>query len=414
MSAGRLSTTPAAWRRLWVLAAATWLFASGPRAAQAQAIITITDVPAPTVSFGEVIVFEASARSTGADLSGVTLHLQPAAQAAFSWHEVAFERGREITARATVTMSAAALPPFSSVAYWWEFEAEDGTRLESDPATFYYEDDRFDWQRLASGALTVHWYEGGPDFGQAALDTAIAAYSAANTDIRAPLPERLEIYVYASPRDAQAALQRVGVLWADGHADAALGVVIVVAAPDLSAGFNLQREIPHELTHILLYRATGEHYARVPVWLNEGLAMMNQAQPEPDFPALLAAARDGGRFLPLDSLCGSFPADLAQARLAYAQSESFTRYLRARFGAERLHALIQSYAGGAECSPGLEAALGQPLAALEQAWLAQVTNAGEAALRWQTVAPWLLLGGLVLLGPVVFFLLIARPMRRAG
>jgi hypothetical protein len=310
-------------------------------------------------------------------------------------------------------MAAAALPPFSPVQYWWELATDAGDTATTPPATFYYEDDRFAWQTLTNGALIVHWYAGDAGFGQSVLATATAAYSEANRDIRAPLPERLDLYVYATPREAQAALQRVGVAWADGHADAALGVVIVVTAPDLSAEFNLRREIPHELTHILMYRATGGQYGQVPGWFNEGLAVMNQAQPEPDFPALLAAARDSGSFLHFSNLCGAFPADPAEARLAYAQSESFTRYLRARFGAERMHALVNAYGAGAGCSGGVEEALDLPLETLEEHWLAEVIVADPSAARWKILAPWLLLGMLVVAGPILFFLLILRPARRA-
>ena len=397
----------------WLAALGVGLFAAtstvgGAGTARAQAGITITSAPAPSVVFGDVIAFEVEATSSGGDLTAASLHLQAGTQAAFAWPAVDFEPGAEVTARAVVDAAAAALPPFSQVRYWWELAASDGATLTSEPATFYYEDDRFEWRRAESGNLNVHWYAGEADFGQAALATAIAAYSEANRDIRAPLPERLELYIYANERDVRAALQRVGVLWADGHADAALGVVIVVAAPDLSAEINLQREIPHELTHILLYRAAGENYRRVPAWLNEGLAMLNQAQPEPDFPAVLAAARDGDGFLSFDSLCGGFPSEAERARLAYAQSEAFTRFLRGRYGSEGLHALVDAYAGGAACAEGAAQALGTPLAALEQAWLAEATGAVAAATRWRLLAPWLVVGSLVALGPLVFFLLILR------
>lgn len=399
--------------RRGLLAISALFIATAALPVLAQTGITITEEPVPSVVFGEVIVFEVAARSTAGAVTTVTLNLQPADQPAFAWRTVTFEPGASIDARATVDMAAAALPPFSPVAYWWELATDSGASATTTPATFFYEDDRFAWQTVTSGALTLHWYEGGASFGQAALDTATAAYSAANREIRAPLPERLDVYVYANTRDVQAALQRVGVAWADGHADAALGVVIVVVAPDLSAEFNLQREIPHELTHILMYRATGANYGRVPVWFNEGLAMLNQAQSERDFPAVLAAARDSDGFLSFSSLCGAFPADPAQARLAYAQSESFTRYLRARFGAERIHALVNGYGAGAGCAAGVEEVLDVPLATLEQQWLSDVVVADSTGARWAILAPWLIVGGLVLLGPILFFLLILRPARRA-
>ncbi len=373
----------------------------------AQSGITILEGPPPSVVFGEVIVFEIDARSAD-EITAVTLHLQAGQQEAFAWTDVTFEPGPQVEASATVDAATAALPPFSPVDYWWELETEAGVSLTTPAETFFYEDDRFAWLRLAQGSVTVHWYEGGPTFGQAALETAAVAFSEANRDIRAPLPERLDIYLYANPRDVQAALQRVGATWADGHADVDLGVVIAVVAADLSAEFNLRREIPHELTHILIARAAGQNYRRVPVWLNEGLAGMNQVQPEPDFPAVLAAARDAGEFLPFETLCGAFPPDPAAARLAYAQSEGLARYIRGRFGAERVHALLGAYAGGASCGGGVEEVLGLSLAALERQWLDDVVLANPAAERWRFLAPWLVLTALVAIGPLLFLLLILR------
>lgn len=381
---------------------------AGPRqrAVSAQGGITVLDDAPPSIVFGEVIVFELSAHSSEA-ITGVTLHLQAGQEQAFSWDKVDFEIGTDIQARATVDLATAALPPFSPVDYWWEIEASDGATLTTPPATFYYEDDRFDWQRLAQGALTVHWYDGGPAFAQAALDTATAAYSTANRDIRAPLPERLDLYLYANTHDVQAALQRVGHVWADGHADVALGVLVVAVAPDLSAEFNLRREIPHELTHILVYRATGPNYASVPVWFNEGLAGMNQAQREPDFPAVLAAARDGGQFLRFATLCGRFPADPAQARLAYAQSDALTRFIRDHYGSEGIYDLLAAYALGEGCGEGVKSALGLSMEQLEQNWLDEIV-ADPSKARWQLMAPWLLLVAFVATGLAAFALGILR------
>ena len=396
--------------RWLALLVAAWLLASqlAPRPfALAQAGITVLEAEAPSIVFGEVIVFEVAARSAD-EITSVTLHLQAGQQEAFSWTDVAFEPGREIEARANVDAATAALPPFSPVSYWWELETEAGASLTTPAETFFYEDDRFAWLRLTQGSVTVHWYEGGTTFGKAALKTAAVAFSEANRDIRAPLPERLDLYLYANPRDVQAALQRVGATWADGHADVDLGVVVAVVAADLSAEFNLRREIPHELTHILIARATGENYRRVPVWLNEGLAGMNQVQPEPDFPAVLAAARDAGEFLPFETLCGAFPPDPAAARLAYAQSEGLARYIRGRYGAERVNALLGAYASGASCSGGVEEVLGVPLPTLERQWLDEVVLANPAAERWRFLAPWLVLTALVAIGPLLFLALILR------
>ncbi len=382
-----------------------------PQPMSAQAAITVTDAPAPQVVFGESVTFNLSARSSD-PITGIALHLQARGEPEITWTQVTFEPGREVDASLQVNLVVTSLPPFSPVDYWWTLEDSAGNTLTTPPNTFYYEDNRFTWRRLTHGAVSVNWYAGDEAFGQQALAVAGRAYATANRDIRAPLPKRLDLYLYANERDVQAALGRIGYVWANGHADVKLGVVVVVVAPDLTAEFNLSRDIPHELTHILIYEATGANYGHVPTWLNEGLAMLNQEQPETDAAGLLAGARDARRPLAFAALCGGFPSDPDQARLAYAQSESFVRYIRTRYGSEGLNRLLGAYGAGAECSAGVETVLGLPLARLDQAWQRDVLYSSSLAARWYTLRPWLLLAALVLLGPLLFLALTLRARPR--
>jgi hypothetical protein len=349
------------------------------------------------------MAFQLLARG-GAEITTVRLWLRSVDGEAQAWESVTFEPGTQLAAAAEIDLSQFPLSPFSPITFWWELADAAGSRVSTAEQTFQYEDNRFEWQTLSDGAIEVHWYVGDEAFGQAALSTATGSLPRINRDIRAPLPSHLDLYVYSSAADIQAALQRLGRTWADGHADPTLGVVLVVVPNDLRADFTLQREIPHELTHVLLYHATGSNLGRVPLWLNEGLAAMNQGQPETDFPALLEAARLADRFFSLADLCVAFPADATEARLAYAQSESVTRYLRSRFGSEGMHALVLAYASGAACEAGVQGATGLGLEELSAAWLRDVIYAGQGSGHWSNAAPWLLLTGLVLVAPLGFLL----------
>jgi hypothetical protein len=386
---------------------------------RAQTTITIVEAPPPTFTFGSELVFELSARSS-ADIAEVRVFYRSGGAGRTIAGSARFDAGREVTASYAVDLATRPLPPFSQVEYWWEVLDSAGARLRTEPRTFTYEDNRFVWQSLSDGAVTVRWHAGDSAFGQAALDAAVAALAQANRDLRAPLPDEVSIYIYADEQQLRESLGRVGLAWVGGHADPALGVVIVPVAPGLDAGLRLARLIPHELTHVLIYAAVGDSaaYARVPTWLNEGLAVMNQLQPDPEYPVALAEARDAGNLLSLDSLCGAFPADPALARLAYAQSESVVRYVRGRFGAQRLNTLLAAYADGAACQAGVQNVLGLSLAELEADWLRDVIRADPATFRLRALAPWLLLAALVGLGPGLFLLLTfsARrtPARTAG
>jgi hypothetical protein len=161
----------------------------------------------------------------------------------------------------------------------------------------------------------------------------------------------------------------------------------------------LEREVPHELTHLLIYQLAGPQYAQVPSWLNEGLAVVNQAYGDPQFQAILSTARDNKKLLPLASLCGPFPDDPAQAQLAYAESESVLRYIQKQYADAGISKLLAAYAaGGVTCEAGVERGLNLSLADLEKGWrsdLARSDPAGSDLAAQQL--PWLVLLALVLL-----------------
>jgi hypothetical protein len=361
--------------------------------------------PQPAYVFGERMTFTVSVASPS-PITEITLFTRATVAPPAQW-QAQFTPGDTVTASVTLTLELSTFQPFGPVDFWWVVRNQTGETLTAAAQTFDYADDRFAWQSQSSGVLTVHWYQGDADFGRQALAVATTALTEATREIRVALPTALNVYIYADVGAAQAALQRVGRAWAAGHAEPSLGVVIVVAQPGLNADTTLGRSIPHEITHILLYHATGDHYDQLPAWLNEGLATANQAQTDPDFPAVLAAARAENAFFALEALCAPFPADPTQATLAYAQSESVVQYLRATYGAEGIFRLIAAYAAGEACDGGVQRALGLNLPSLEEAW-AQSQHPTTISTHWGLLAPWAILLAFIAFLPAVFVAL-TRP-----
>jgi len=387
------------------------LLVAGVRAlpASAQGGIQILDAPAPTYAFGGAIAFRLTAESTAA-IESATLYLNTGGVGPARWHSTPFQPAQHVEASVSFDLALNPLPPFGPISYWWQVADKAGQTLTTAPASFNYEDNRFAWRTVSSGSVTVHWYRGDTSLGQVAADIATRALPVITQDVRAPLPEQVNVYIYATDSDVQSALGRVGIAYANGHADPKLGVVVISVPPDLRASYNLQIQIPHEMTHVLIYRAAAGNYARVPYWFNEGLAVMHQDQRDSNFPALLAAARDSHQFLSLSSLCGPF--NPAQVSLAYAESESAVRYIRGRFGAEGINRLLTAYAAGADCAAGVQSSLGLSLDQLQAAWQQDLAPAPVTVqARAQALAPWLLLAALVLLAP--FTLLLATMRRRS-
>ena len=58
--------------------------------------------------------------------------------------------------------------------------------------------------------------------------------------------------------------------------------------------------------------------------------------------------------------------------MAYAQSSSVVRFIRERYGADGIRALLAAYADGASCASGVQEALNINLNGLETAWRASL------------------------------------------
>ena len=357
--------------------------------------------PGIAYNFGQQITFTARLVSTSGS---------PITQASISFRDVNEQNTRvaplTLNTDGSTTFqydaSQNVLPPFATIVFSYQVTFANGRTAASPAYYFRYDDNRFTWKSVASGAVTVHWYNGDDAFGQAALDAARVSLNNISQLMNTPLgPTPLDVYVYANATDLQNALTLGGKQWIAGHADPTLGVVMVSVTPGDTQTIELQRQVPHELTHVMLYRSVGETgYNRLPVWLNEGIASMAELYPNPDYANALTQASKNNTLIPFSDLCGSFPADSGGAFLAYAQSESFVRYLRSTYGDTGLNALTKSYADGLDCDLGAMRALGTPLGQLDTRWRESALGQNVAGVALGNMLPYIILLALVLIVPV--------------
>ena len=292
---------------------------------------------------------------------------------------------------------------YSTIEFWYRITLEDGTEITTDPETFIYFDNRFEWQTLAGSPFEIFWYEGDLTFGQEILNTAQEGMSRFQNYLPVPKPADIQAYVYASATELQTALRLSGEsgLWIAGHADPDLGVVVVTIPPGPAQTYEIKRQIPHEITHVMLYQWLGEDYYNLPQWLREGLPSMAELFPNPDYALLLENAHDTESLLPMDTLCESFPLGASNFLLAYAQSADFTWFLYENYGSTRLEALSRAYADGLNCEQGAQQALGISLAELDREWRKQTFGDNTLLAVLRELLPWIVLMGVILVGPLV-------------
>jgi hypothetical protein len=391
-----------------VLIAAT--MSMKPDQAQSQNGIEVENASV-SVSFGQAITFIAKIKSP-----------IPIKQASLLFRGVTEEVTRVETVQVaedgsvsfTYDASLNLFPPFSWVVFWYQATLADDQTYTSAPITFQYNDDRFPWRSTTRANVTMHWYAGDDTFGAAALDTAGAGMLAMNEFIPISLSDPVDVYIYSNVNDLQSTLQLGGEDWVGGSANPKIGVVLVAIAPGENQAIDMATKIPHELTHVMLYRSIGEKYALQPTWLVEGIASMTEQYPNPDYARALDIASRGDSLISFDELCASFPADAGNAYLAYAQSQSFVTYIRDTYGTSGLTRLTESYSDGFTCELGATKALGTPLSQLDVRWRESVLGQNLTGVAARNLSPFILLMILVLLVPFWGAIDLLRQRRKRG
>ena len=133
----------------------------------------------------------------------------------------------------------------------------------------------------------------------------------------------------------------------------------------------LDRVLPHELCHLVLAELFGD--ARCPLALNEGLAMMAEAEVDNSRVLLAGAALTGDRKIPLDRLLLMECCNGENAAVFYAEAFSLTSYLHSRLTSEQFQEMISHIKAGCPLDEALQRALYVPcddtfLQRLTQAW----------------------------------------------
>jgi hypothetical protein len=367
-----------------------------PKQAQAQEGIVVEN-PQAVPDFGRSITFTAKIKASS-----------PIQQASLLFRGINEEATRVETLQVAedgsvnfvYDASLNVFPPFSWVVYWFQATLSDGKTYTSEPNRIQYNDNRFPWREVSQANVTVHWYAGDDSFGTSALNSAGAGMLSMKDFIPLSLTEPLHIYIYSNVTDLRDTMLLGGREWSGGHAHADLGVVLVAIPPGPSQLTEMESKIPHELAHIMLYRALGDQYEKQPAWLIEGIASMVEIYPNPDYDRALEIASANNTLIPIVDLCDSFPADSGSAFLAYAQSQSFVTYIRDSFGLSGLSRLTGTYSEGFECDLGVTKALGASLNQLDARWRENVLGQNRTGVALRNLLPFLLLLVLVLIVPI--------------
>jgi hypothetical protein len=254
---------------------------------------------------------------------------------------------------------------------------------------------------VRAGPVTVIHAEGDAGYARNVATLASIAHERIRADLGLAHPVETAILLLTanSPTATREEWARRLPAWMAGAAIPARQFVVVRVAPGQTPD-ALDPLLAHELTHVIL-QADYPGHDGWPLWFREGLAMRESRTEGFREYLTLSAAALFGRMLPFETLGARFPADEAEARLAYAQSASFLAFLDAGAGRARFRVLMEELRRS-DFDDAFRTAYGVGVGAAEGRWLRWVNRrlAWLPALTSET-AVWLLITLLFLLVIIV-------------
>jgi Peptidase MA superfamily len=352
-----------------------WLLNPSLVAAEAGITVTASHV---AVTFPSQAVFTVEAESN-VDIVDVRLYYQVdkmnyAEVVSEGWAD--FTPASKVEANWTWDMTNASLPPGAEVTYWWMIKDADGKKVETSPEIMHFDDSRYAWQSLTDtvpqdGELTLFWYTGGDSFARQLMDTCQEGLARLTQEIGTYPEKPIKIYIYASTSDLQGAMIS-SQEWTGGVAFTDFGIIAISIPPsELDWG---KRAVVHELTHLVVRQATFSPYGQLPLWLDEGLAMYNEGELDPDFRSCLEEAILKDELISVRSLCSPFSAYSEKACLSYAQSYSIVEYLLDNYGQDKMLNLLALLKQGNTYDGALADVYGFDMDGLDARWRATLTS----------------------------------------
>jgi hypothetical protein len=351
-------------RSLWAiaLALAVWLLTLGSAAAQGGITVESTDA---SNEFPDGVVFTISLRSD-AEISDVRFRYTIPPEGANVYGEPECNSGTYVQCTFNLKSSPKLfLVPGAVIIHYWQIEDAAGNKLETEPVTFVYEDDRFDWQSLSEGNLTLWYYEGSESEAQTLLQTGVEGLQRMEELLDTHVEFPVKVFFYASAKDMEAAILSSHNV-PEGSV-ITLGEVFFSDTAVVAADAVPLDVLRHELAHIVARQALKGPFGNIPTWLDEGTAVYAQSEPLSDEERALelAIARDD-----VLSLRGMTSSSLisTDVSLFYGQAWSVVSYLIETHGPQKFAQLFAVFKEGSTTDNALLEVYGFDQDDLENAW----------------------------------------------
>ena len=294
------------------------------------------------------------------------------------------------------TRAGGFIPEGVEIEYYYLFRDSRGDTFESRRFHLDYLDPQYDWQRLDADGFELVWHDRRKEVVEAAA-REVSRGLLPIIELLGPLSSHPKRAVIVNDRrEADRAFPLVSQAATDGKLFGGF------AYPDydlfILSGLSVDAML-HEMTHLLLDDAVGSPSARVPAWLNEGLAMYFERGSGGRAAAVSDAARRG-TLLTLRNM-GAVPGEPSAVRVFYAQSWSVVNYIAGTFGTARLTELLSAINSGQRIEQAIQTTYGLSIDELQAQWRAGIVTGPSFT---QIVDPGTFGTSLILAGAMLFAL----------
>lgn len=289
-----------------------------------------------------------------------------------TYRTVEFDPGGHISGTAHFRSKTANeyIPTGTRLEYYYDIRTADGNNLETEPKTFVYLNTGLDWHLKTAGLIDVYYYsydDLAEARGEAVLAAAVNAYEYMGPILGVELTEPMSVVVYSdyrhmrealrpSSRVAATHLRTVGQAFSNERTllvDGSLNSVLTTTA--------------HEFTHLLVADAAGSAYLQVHKWLNEGLAVYSEREPNSEYEPYIRNAIHNDQVPPLTGL-RTFAGTPQETLRNYGQGHSVVSYMLDTYGKEPMVELFANIRETHSFDKSLAAAYGLTIDELDNEW----------------------------------------------
>jgi hypothetical protein len=269
-------------------------------------------------------------------------------------------------------MRKASLPAGATVTYWWTIEDTSGDRLTTPSQKVRFDDLRYNWQKVTSGQISLFWYKGNQDFVDQLMAACQQALDRLAQDTGVYLKQPVNLYIYATTEDLRGAMV-FPQEWTGGVAFTEYGIIAIgIPTNELNWG---KGALAHELGHMVTHQITFSPYgANLPFWLDEGLAMYAEGEPDAYLESVLQKAIDQNNLISVRSLASPFSAIPEEAYISYAESQSLIRFLIQNYGRDKMLQLLNLFKEGNTYDDALTQVYGFDQDGLDAIWQKYITS----------------------------------------